>query len=346
MTAIQDILAHVGSTNLSDTMPITNSKSQGSNLAIVAIPSEDDYVWKISSEKIPHLTICMLGEHEVGPEIAKVVSFVDHAAKTSLHRFGLSVDRRGELGDNKADVLFFQKSYSKEIENFRSALLQNDVINKLYISVDQYPEWTPHLTLGYPDTPANPDDRDYPGIHWVSFDRIAVWTGDYEGPEVILDSNDDLGSSSWSDSVASVLEHHGTKGMKWGVRKGDGSPTAVTVTQKRPGTRVSATGGKNQPAHADAIKVAEIKRKAKASSTDSLSNVELKALVERMNLETNLSRLQGTQKSLGKKFVTSLFKDKKTREKTVSALEDAGKAVNAINIGKAIKNVNLSGIGG
>ena len=32
-----------------------------SNLVIVAIPDENDRVWKISSEKVPHLTVLVPG---------------------------------------------------------------------------------------------------------------------------------------------------------------------------------------------------------------------------------------------------------------------------------------------
>lgn len=129
-------------------------------------------------------------------------------------------------------------------------------------------------------------------------------------------------------ALPDVLEHHGVKGQKWGVRRGDtaggfglsgraqkklakSQPSDVSVTQKKPGTRVSATGGKNQPAHEDAKRVAAIKQKAKASSTDALSNSELQQLTQRMNLEQNYSRLQGQENqarsSAGRKFVGKLL---------------------------------------
>jgi 2'-5' RNA ligase len=134
--------------------------------AIVAIPEQDDPVWKISSEQIPHLTILYLGEHENSELEAPVLSYLEHATETVLHRFGLSVDRRGTLGPKDADVIFFEKAYlPKDLEVFRSSLLKDPTILGFFNSADQYKNWTPHLTLGFPETPAKPDNRDYPGLN-------------------------------------------------------------------------------------------------------------------------------------------------------------------------------------
>lgn len=94
------------------------------------------------------------------------------------------------------------------------------------------------------------------------------------------------------------IRHYGVKGMHWGVRK-DRHPTAV-VTKTRPGKRVKATGGKYQPASSDAIKTAEYRQKAKKSTPSSLSNAELQALVQRMNLEQQYSRLASQDSKLRK----------------------------------------------
>lgn len=192
-------------------------------LVIVAIPSDDDHVWKVSSEKVPHITLLYLGAPDWdGNEMADVASYVQHAAST-LRSFGMSVERRGVLGDKSADVLFFKKSWSfNDLEKFRSQLRANQAIDKAYLSADQYPQWTPHLTLGYPETPAHKDDRDYP-ISWVNFDKIAMWVGDSEGPTFQL--NDDRGldvamsQELGAQAIEEILEHYGVQGMKWGHRK-------------------------------------------------------------------------------------------------------------------------------
>lgn len=166
-----------------------------SNLVIVAIPEEMDRVWKLSSEKVPHLTLLFLGEMEPNPHVESIVQFVEHAVTLSEHGpFYLDVDHRGTLGPDEADVLFFSKrSWNlKWISQFRGQLLQNEQIRSAYDSTQQYgapQEWTPHLTMGYPTAPAKepPNDGfDHP-IYSVCFDRIAVWTGDFDGPDFRLE---------------------------------------------------------------------------------------------------------------------------------------------------------------
>lgn len=244
--------------------------------AIVAIPHQDDYVWKISSEKIPHLTLIYLGSPSGGireqwSKEIHIKEYLEHAASMTIRGFGLSVDRRGTLGDKNADVLFFSKRYGvPKLEEVRGHLLKNDEIFKMYHSAHQYPEWTPHLTLGYPKSPAKPDERDHPRFHFVEFDRIALWTGDYEGPEIVLKDYDE--EQAMDHSSMSFLIHYGVKGMKWGVRR--------TQTQL-------------DAASAEATRSMEIRGKVAANRgrTDSLSNKELQDAITRMNLEQQYTRL-------------------------------------------------------
>ena len=157
--------------------------------AIVAVPEESDRVHKRSSEKVPHITLLYFGEQD-DPEAARhVAQQLQHTVNTSLTSFGLEVDRRGTLGPKNADVLFFEKNKQcKQVEAFRSLLLQDSVIRGLYDSTDQYPEWTPHLTLGYPETPAvkPTEDWDDDTPRYVHFDKIEFWVEDFDGPSFDL----------------------------------------------------------------------------------------------------------------------------------------------------------------
>lgn len=63
-----------------------------------------------------------------------------------------------------------------------------------------------------------------------------------------------------------VLEHHGIKGMRWGVRRGVGTPSA-------------------HPSSDDAHTTDASKAKVKSGGTHALSTKELQELVTRMNLE-------------------------------------------------------------
>lgn len=188
-------------------------------LTVAAIPTEGEQVWKLSSEKVPHLTIMVMSD--TVPNRQRIQDFIEHAAQ-QLTRFGLSVDRRGKLGDKDADVLFFQKNrLAKELDDFRANLLKDTDIFIAYNKVEQFPEWIPHLTLGYPDSPAKEIDSEFPPS-WVNFDRIAFWTDDYDGPEFELrDNMSKLLQSFDSGDVYSddFLEHYGVLGMHWGKRK-------------------------------------------------------------------------------------------------------------------------------
>lgn len=190
---------------------------------IVALPSEDEPVWEYSSEKKPHMTLLHL-DTPLGTNIEEIVRHVQHTASISLGRFGLSVDRRGPLGLENADVLFFDMEHSGgKLREFRGQLLKNDQIQKSYLADNkQFPGWVPHLTMGYPETPAKdvPKDKRY-DLKWINFDRIAVWVDDYEGPEFTLKSQDMVEDSAgyWSEDFGVYLKHYGREGMRWGARK-------------------------------------------------------------------------------------------------------------------------------
>lgn len=241
-----------------------------SNLVIVALPAEDDYVNKISSEKQAYLTLLFLGEVSKVQNLDKIISYVEHAASL-LTRFSLSVGRRGSLGPDEADVLFFDRwgmwDY-KLIQDFRGQLLKDSNVKTAYDSSEQYDEWQPHLTLGYPTAPAHEDKRDYPGTRYVDFDRIAIWTEDYDGVEIPLNWERDLDIMAMNDPttallhrlgvrtddtesrVEAILAHHGVKGMKWGVRK-----EAAVGAARSAGKKV-AVGAKNVRFELDTLNAA------------------------------------------------------------------------------------------
>jgi 2'-5' RNA ligase len=289
------------------------------NLVIVAIPTEDDYVNKISSQQVAHMTLLFLGEVSTVKNLDSILGFVQHAASQSLSRFGMEVDRRAELGQDQADTLVFSKSKWSgfdTINTFRSYLLKDNNIRTAYDSVEQHDEWIPHLTLGYPETPANPDNRDYPGITYVTFDRVAVWFTDFDGIEFPLKSPEwamemvmGNGKGIVEDILGGRLSHHGVKGQKWGVRrKATVGAQEVIVSDKR--KKLKTSGGQGHPAHPDAVKSRTAGQIAKKSGTKALSNAELKAYNERLNLEQNFKRLQYQDSSAGSKFVKKLLMQK------------------------------------
>lgn len=311
------------------------------NLVIVAVPSKDDYVWRISSEKVPHMTLLFLGDPKDEETTRRIVDYVEHATRTSLRRFGMSVESRGELGSDKADVLFFEKNFARPVAQFREALLANDDISVAYQTADQFPGWTPHLTLGYPETPAKRDPRDYPGTTWVNFDRVAVWTGDFEGPEFSLASDERMElamSSGGGEAVQNFLSHYGVKGMRWGVRRrrgvGSDGPLGVTVKVKKGSGVVETTGGHHHEVSAEAVRAAAVRQVAKTSSTSALTNKDLQDAVSRMQLEKSYSKLmldRAPQKNAALQFVETMLVQHGQQELQRALRGDKLKTVELVN---------------
>jgi 2'-5' RNA ligase len=270
--------------------PVLRHELAAQQLVVVALPTEEDYVRKISSDKEPHLTLLYLGENKFSSsDLDLITGYVEHAA-SQLNRFGLSVDHRGELGPNKADVLFFDTEWSKDIKDFRNSLLRNDLIDTAYLSASQFPEWTPHLTLGFPENPAKKDTREHPYFSYVSFDRIALWTEDSAGPTFQLKNNDyGLSEVSMSQTalgrraVADILAHHGVKGMHWGVRKDGSSASSPT---------------RRTAASADTKQVDAHLKKIATGGTRALNTKELQEVVSRMNLEQQYSKMVAEKSTL------------------------------------------------
>lgn len=242
----------------------------GSPYTIVAIPRQDDYAWRVSSEKVPHVTLLVLNDQQ--NKLVEITNYVQHVVDTCLEKFGLSVKSRGMLGPKEADVLFFDEYSVKQLEQVRTYMLEDQNIFMAYQNVDQFDQWTPHLTLGYPATPAKPDPRDYPGIDWINFDKIALWTGDYQGVEFPLKPQND-NMVRMSDAGAQFLAHFGVKGMHWGIRR-----DAAVLAGRH--AEVAATKLK-----ADPTKKTNRAAVKTAGGLHKVSNKDLKAMLDRMDME-------------------------------------------------------------
>lgn len=102
-----------------------------------------------------------------------------------------------------------------------------------------------------------------------------------------MDRSDGIGT------VDSLLAHYGVKGMRWGVRRPEGSGPVAVTTRETPGRKVRASGGQGHKPSEDAVRATVLKQRAKKSSVHSLSNKDLQDLVTRMNLEKQYSTLKG-----------------------------------------------------
>jgi len=125
-------------------------------------------------------------------------------------------------------------------------------------------------------------------------------------------SDDILVEDLWeTERGAEFLEHFGTKGMRWGVRKDDTTsstgPTEVNVITRSGTSKLQTTGGANLGPSDDAKIAAIAKQKLKTSGAGSLTNQEMQVLVNRMNLEKQISQISTSQKQKNQRRVTGFL---------------------------------------
>lgn len=135
---------------------------------VVLRPRVEDPVTAIASGVHPHCTLLYLGDGTV--DLGPLKAIVESLAASIGHPMTDKVSGRAVLGPDKADVLLLDASGSGEI---RSALLAEDGVLELMGMQEQFPAWIPHLTLGYPEAPA--EDAEMPAD--ITYDLISVWRG-------------------------------------------------------------------------------------------------------------------------------------------------------------------------
>lgn len=245
-----------------------------SEIFVAALPIYSSEVNEVSSESPPHMTLLLLNDSNL--DSLHILEYIQHVVNTSLNKFWLRIAKRGVLGEDNADVVFFDKQSAKYISDVREYMLKDPVVRTAYDSIEQFPEWTPHLTLGYPETPAN-NDKDLDET-WVEFDRIYIAIDGNEATTIDLKDNSwELVQDELVNSGANFLSHVGVKGMKWGVRKAEGSTTKT----KKPDHRSTEA----KEAHTTVVK-------GRKTGVKSLSNRELQQAILRFNLEQQYNRIK------------------------------------------------------
>ena len=143
---------------------------------VVLLPAESDPITAATSEDQAHMTTIWFGNiDELTVDQEELEQAVRLYAQDLDGPVVVPVKERGLLGDDDADVVFLEPTDS--LLALRDGLLANEPIPTAYNAVEQYPEWTPHVTLGYPSGVENgPAVAEYDGTE-VTFDRLGLWLG-------------------------------------------------------------------------------------------------------------------------------------------------------------------------
>lgn len=135
--------------------------------------------------------------------------------------------------------------------------------------------------------------------------------------------HDDMMAASEMFKVEGFLEHFGIRGMKWGVRRSEGKGGTVSsaLNALKGPDLTDKTNGMSDAARASAIRT-----KAKSSGLDSLSNAEMKLLVDRLGLERQMSSLtqQPSKIEKGRNFVDRQLKLGTTANNLISFVNSPG----------------------
>lgn len=130
------------------------------------------------------------------------------------------------------------------------------------------------------------------------------------------------------DAVDDVLEHHGIKGMRWGVRREDG-PDGTVSSNPAVKTETPTT---HHP--------------GSSAATSHLSNEELQKVVTRMQLEKQLKSLAAEDQKQADSFIKGLMKDiGKKQVRSIANLAADVAVEQALNaVGKKSGNVHISDV--
>lgn len=113
------------------------------------------------------------------------------------------------------------------------------------------------------------------------------------------------------------LQHHGIKGMKWGVRRYQNKDGSLTPAGKKRAAKLkeeytSLTGKRMVRSKTSSTSKKTEEKKddtpPKKKSVKEMSDAELQATVNRLNLEQRYSQLNPKQVSAGKQFADHVFK--------------------------------------
>lgn len=331
--------------------------------AIMALPAPLEKIRLVGDED-KHATLLYFGETSTLPDGAKqVLTDAVKMAAGMLYPFREAVVDVTRLGTENPPALVAMLS-GDNLTQVRNLFMMNPEVKGYLDNTTQFSSFTPHMTLGYPDFVDEAVLRTLMRqVYGVGFDRLAVWWNDeriefpLQGP--VSDTQDMVQSikeflEHYGEEDSDHLEHHGIKGMKWGVRRPVNASTGLvtrtdhtvkvnlkTGKQKvmggdraerkalqkhlnEGGQLVLPNGGhpkeglKPRTSSADQIAQDRTLKKVKSNGIDSLSNTEIQAFTRRLQLEQDLSRALAQQSAAEKAkadgFIKTFIKKQGSRQ--------------------------------
>lgn len=144
---------------------------------VVLIPEDGDPI-RDAVNGDPHMTVAYLGDAADLTNLDEIRAQLEGEASVTRVFSGVPTSR-GELGDDDADVVFFDLPGGQEFADILAAGPVGEATPE-----DAWP-FNPHVTLGYPDSPGG--DYDPSEHEAVRFDRIGLWVGGVQEEFALLD---------------------------------------------------------------------------------------------------------------------------------------------------------------
>lgn len=139
---------------------------------IVALPAADDPATAASSEADgAHCTLLFLGDAAALDRDTLAAALESFVTEGQVGVMTENVSGRATLGKDAAEVVLIDAA---SLTPIRNGLLENPDIRAAYDAVEQFPNFIPHVTLGYPD---NPPAGEFTAEQ-IIFDRLALWFGE------------------------------------------------------------------------------------------------------------------------------------------------------------------------
>ncbi len=144
---------------------------------IAGIPAQGDPIHELAGSPA-HMTMVYFGDgalpdeviEEIAEELGGIISeYVPEEVPTTGRQL---------LGDDEADVITIAPT---ALADLRARMLELPAVRREYDKHDQFPTWTPHITVGYPYAPATDADAEPSEIpNSIVIDRIGIWNGSDE----------------------------------------------------------------------------------------------------------------------------------------------------------------------